>query len=72
MNYICYMATLISDIHTIVTRLTMGIFSLKGGVESFYEFMQDLANYKVNPLIVAPLEPLCILLDIKQKIHLQP
>ena len=51
-NYLCYMTTLITDIHATVTRLTSGIFSLKWGVESFYEYMWLLANHNVNALIV--------------------
>ena len=39
LNYLCYMTALLSDIHTTVTRLTLGIFSLKEGVELFYEYM---------------------------------
>ena len=56
MNYLCYMTTLITDIHTTVTRLTVGILSLKEGVESFYECMWVLGNCKVNPLIAPPSE----------------
>ena len=39
MNHLHCMTTLIIDIHTTVTRLISGIFSLKEGVESFYEYM---------------------------------
>ena len=53
---ILFMTILITDIHTIVTRLTTGIFSLKEGVEKFYEYMWVLANHEVNPLIVPPSE----------------
>ena len=56
MNYLHYMTTLITDVHMAVTRLTSGSFSLKEGVESFYEYMWVLANHEVNPLIVPPLE----------------
>ena len=55
LNYLCY-KTLLTDIHTAATRLTLGVFSLKEGVESFYEYMWVLANHEVNPLIVPPLE----------------
>ena len=48
MNYLCYMTTLVTDIHMTVTRLTSGIFSLMKCVESFYEFMCVVANHKVN------------------------
>ena len=69
MNYLHYMTTLITDNHT---RLTLSIFSLKEGVESFYAYMLVLANHEVNSLIVPPSELQCILLDIKQNIHLHP
>ena len=52
MNYLCYMTTLITDILTTATRLTSDIFSLKEGVESFYEYMWVLADHEVNPLII--------------------
>ena len=45
LNYLCYMTTFLTDICTKVTRLTSGVFSLKEGVESFYEYMWLLANY---------------------------
>ena len=51
-------------------QTNLGYFSLKEGVESFHEYMQALAIHEVNPLIVPPLELWCILLDIKQNIHL--
>ena len=54
MNYLCYMTTLMINIHTTVTRLTVGIFSLKEGVESSYKYMWVLANHEVNTLIVPP------------------
>ena len=38
MNYLGYMTTLSTDIHTKVTRLALGIFSLKDGIESFCSF----------------------------------
>ena len=44
-NNLHYMTTLVTNIHTTVTRLTSGIFSLKAGVESFYECMQVLAKH---------------------------
>ena len=52
LNYLDYMTTLLTDIHTTVTRLTLGVFCLKEGVESFYEYMWVLANHEVNPLTV--------------------
>ena len=58
-----------TDIYTTVTRLTSGDFTLKEGVESFYEYMQVLTNHEVNPLIVPPSELQCVLLDIKHNIH---
>ena len=72
LNCLHYMTILLTVIHTIVTRLTLGVFSLKEGVKSFYEYMGILANNKVNPLIVPPSELLCIVLDIKHNIHLHP
>ena len=39
MNYLIYLTTLITDIHTKVTRLTVCVLSLKEGVELFYEYM---------------------------------
>ena len=72
MNYLPYMTTLITDIHAAVTRLALGIFSVKEGVGLFYEYMQFLAKYGVNPLIVPPSKIWCILLDIKQDICLHP
>ena len=65
LNYLHYIANLLSDIHTTVTRLTSGVFSLKEGAKIFYEYMWVLANHEVNPLIVPPLELWHILLDIK-------
>ena len=56
MNCLPYMTTLVTDIHTMVARLTSDIFSLKEGVESFHEYIQVLANYKANPLIISPFE----------------
>ena len=64
--------TLLTDIHTTVSRLTLGVVSLKEGVESFYEYMWVLANHEINPLVVPPLELQCMLLDIKHNIHLYP
>ena len=55
LNYLCYMTTLLHDIHTTLTRLTLGVLSLKQGVESFYEYMWVLAKHEVNPLTVLPL-----------------
>ena len=72
LNYLHYTTTLLTDIHTIVPRLTLGVLSLKGEVKSFYEYMQVLAKHEENPLIVPPLELQCILLDIKHNICLQP
>ena len=56
LNYQCYMTTLLTDMHTTVTRLTSAVLSLKEGVESFYEYIQVLADHELNPLIVSPLE----------------
>ena len=53
LNYLCYMTTLPTDIHTTVTRLT---FSLKDGVETFYEYTWVLGNHEVSPLVVPPSE----------------
>ena len=39
LKYLHYLTTLLTDICTTITRLTLGIFSLKEGVESFYEYM---------------------------------
>ena len=72
LNYLCYMITVLTDNHTTVTRLTSGLHSLKEGVESFYEYMQVLANHEVNPLIVPLSELQCILLGIKHNIHVHP
>ena len=44
MNYLLDMTTLITDTCKTVTRLTLDIFSLKEGVELFYEHMWVLAN----------------------------
>ena len=72
MNYLHYMTTLITEICTTVAGLVSGIFILKEGVESFYEYMWGHANHKANPPIVLPLELWYILLDIKHNIHLHP
>ena len=72
LNYLHYMTTLLTDIHTTVTRLTSAVFSLKEGVESLYKYMWVLANHEVNPLIVPPSELWFVLLDIKHNIHLHP
>ena len=56
LKYLHYMTTVLTDICTTITRLTSGIFSFKEGVESFYKYMQVLANHEVNPLIVPSLE----------------
>ena len=40
LNYLCYMTTLLTDICTIITRLTFGVFILKEEVESFYEYIK--------------------------------
>ena len=56
LNCLYYMTTLLTDIHTTLTRLTSGFFSLKEGVELFYDYMWVLAYHEVNPLIVPPLE----------------
>ena len=66
------MTTLCNDIHTTVTRVNSGVFSLKEGAESFYKYMGVLANHEVNPLMVPPIEVWCVLLDIKHNIHLHP
>ena len=52
LNYLHYMTSIFTDICTTVTRLTLGIFSLKEGVESFYEYMWVLASHEVNPHVV--------------------
>ena len=65
LNYLCCKTTLLADIHTTVTRVTSGVFSLKEGEESFYEYMQLLANNEVNLFLVPPLELWCVLLDKK-------
>ena len=44
LNYLHYMKTLLTDINTTVSRLTLGVFSLKEGVKSFYEYMLVLAS----------------------------
>ena len=72
LDYLHYMTTLLTDIHTTVTRLTSGVHSLKEGVESFNEYMKVLANLEVNPLIVPLSELPCILLGIKDNINLHP
>ena len=72
LNYSCYMTTLLTDTCTAVTRLISGVFSLKEGVESFYEYMKVLANHEVNPLMVPPSYLQGILLDIRYNIHQQP
>ena len=59
LNYLHYMETLLTDTCTIVTRITSSEFSLKEGVESFYTYMQVLANHEVNPLIVPLSELQC-------------
>ena len=56
LNYLHCMTTLLTDICTIVTRLTLGNFSLKEGVESFYKYMWVLPNHEVNPLVIPLLE----------------
>ena len=35
LSYLCYITTLLTDIHTTVTRLTLGVLSLKEGVNHF-------------------------------------
>ena len=59
------MLLVIKDIQTAVTRLAPGALCLKDGVDSFYECMPILVNYKVNLLIVPPSDLRNILLDIK-------
>ena len=38
LNYLCYVTTLFTDIHTTVIRLISGIFSLKEGGEPYHSF----------------------------------
>ena len=56
LNYLHYVTTLLTDIRTTVTRLTLDIFILKG-VESFCEYMWVLVNHEINPLVLPPSEP---------------
>ena len=64
--------SILTDVCTAVTLLTLGILSLEEGADSFYEYIHVMASHEVNPLIVPPSDLRRILLGVKDEIPLHP
>ena len=72
-SHLWFTVTMLTDIHTSITRLTTGLISLKENIDAFYEYMRVLASHLVN---LVPPDKLCIILvnvkwDMKAKLRLE-
>ena len=62
----------VTAIQSRATRLTSRVYSLKEGVDSFYEYMLLLTCHEVSPLVVSPSDLRNILLEVKTEICSHP
>ena len=51
-SHLSFSMAILTDIHTSVTFLTLGLISSKETVDTLYEYIRVLARHLVNPIIV--------------------
>ena len=72
LSHVRYILSILTDVCTSVPQLTLGIFSLKEGIDSFCGYMCVLACHEVKSLIVPSSNLRIFLLHVRKEICTHP
>ncbi|MCG8621088.1 MAG: hypothetical protein MJE68_03665, partial [Proteobacteria bacterium] len=71
-KFVKFTVAIITDVRSTVSRLMLGLTTLRQNVEGIYEFMRVLATHKVNPVMITPYTLRLLLDKVKEDMKRNP
>ena len=71
-KFIKFTIAIITDARSSVSRMMLGLITLRQNVDAVYEFMRVLTTYKVNPVMIPPYSLRLLLDKVKEDMKRNP